>query len=157
VACPICGFDPAGLGPADAVAALRSFPRRFAALVEPRDDRSDEDLARARAATLPAAEGAAITITALGGDLRRVLVDTDPALTTTGDPGPAAPEADDEALDLLRDATTAVADLASSAHGKDWERKGFRGGDAVTALRVLTDAVHAGAHHLRIATLAVDR
>jgi hypothetical protein len=157
VACPICGFTPAGLGPSDAIAALRSFPRRFSALIESNGDdgaRSDDDVAVARAAALPAAEGAARTITALGADLRRVLVENDPALTTTGEPGPSVTGTGDDALDHLREATTAAAELASSAHGKDWERRGKRGDDVVTALQVLGEAVHTGVHHLHAATLA---
>src|SRR5579862_4537644 len=29
MACPVCGFDPTSISPADAVVALRSLPRRY--------------------------------------------------------------------------------------------------------------------------------
>ena len=158
MACPICGFNPKGLAPSDAVAALRSFPRRFTELVEGKEDegaRSDDAEAVSRAAALPAAEGAARTIAALAADVRRVLVEDDPALSTTSDPGAPVAGAGDDALEHLREATSALAELASSAHGKDWERRGRRGDDSVSALELLDEAVHSGAHHLHAATLAI--
>jgi hypothetical protein len=160
MACPICGFNPKGLAPTDAVAALRSFPRRFTELVEDKDverGRSDDEVAVARATALAAAEGAARTITALAADVRRVLVEDDPALSTTGDPGPSVPGAGDDALEHLREATSALAELASSAHGKDWERGGRRSDHSVSALELLGEAVHSGVHHLHAAALAIGR
>jgi hypothetical protein len=157
VACPTCGFDPTGLGPGDAVTALRSFARRFGALIEPDEDHPEADLQAARVATLPAAEGAARTIAALGEDLRRVLVSDHPTLDGTGDPGPSVAGAGDDALGHLRAATDVVVELAASAHGQAWERTGWRHGQDVTALELLTDAVHAGAHHLRAAARALGR
>lgn len=137
VACPICGFDPGGLAPADGVVALRSFPRRFGELVRDDDPERDTKLAIVRGEE----NAAAREISAAGERLRRVLISDDPSL----DAGDTAPGGD------LASIANAVADLAASAHGAQWQRTGRRGGTTVTALDLLGDAVHAGVHHLRLA------
>ena len=136
--CPECGFDGSGLSPTDAVVALRSFPRRFAALTDPQsddEDRPEVDPARVDAEATAAAAG----IAAAGAAMRRVLIEQDPVLAEA--PAPAT----------LEEATASVAALAESTSGRDWARTGTRQGQVVTALDLLREAVHAGAHHLRLA------
>ena len=139
--CPICGFDSRGLAPADGVAALRSFPRRFGELVQ--DDDPDREAKLAIAGREAAA--AATEIALAGEELRRVLVSDEPSL----DGGVPVTKSE------LGEAATSVADLAASAHGSQWQRTGRRGSETVTALELLAEAVHAGAHHLKLAEQAL--
>jgi hypothetical protein len=149
-ACPICGFDPHGLAPLDGIAALRSFRRRFAELVP--DDHPEAEAMRA--VVKREADAAASEMAAAGEALRRVLVSDEPSLddgnvgATTTNPTLTNP-AD------LASVAEAVAELAASARGEQWRRTGRRGGEAVTALDLLADAVHAGVHHLRLAERAL--
>lgn len=157
--CPVCGFDPAALSPTDAVAALRSFTRRYAALLEPDEgiDAAPQPAPdSARPHVLAAAEAAARDIDAAGEDLRRVLVTDEPVVTSTGELSVAG-SGPEGALDDLHRAAYRVADLAAGTHGRDWTRSGRRDGRAITAMAVLAEAVHSGAHHLRDATRAAGR
>src|SRR5215510_8777697 len=77
-ACPVCGFSPSTVSPSDAAAALRSFPRRYkAVLIRPTNDEADDPIAR-RGSTgwsaLDHATWAANTIDAVGQELYQVLV-----------------------------------------------------------------------------------
>jgi hypothetical protein len=148
----------ADLSPSDAVVALRSFPRRFAALGSGRSDPDDDDaptpspeaLATARAAAMREASAAAAEMAAAGHAMRRVLVEDNPVLDQlTPTPTPAATLED--ALGQLTAAIDPVAALASSTAGTDWARTGTLAGTTVTALDLLRDAVQAGAHRLRAA------
>ena len=140
-ACPICGFSPDGLSPADGVAALRSFPRRFGELVAPDDPERQQKLAVVnREAAAAAAE-----IAASGEDLRRVLTLDQPELG--GSSGQSSVD--------LETVVAQVAELAEGTHANQWRRTGRRGGETATALDVLAEAVHAGAHHLQAAERAV--
>jgi len=139
--CPICGFDSRGLAPADGVAALRSFPRRFGELVQ--DDDPDRET---KLAIVEREEAAAASEMAAAGEaLRRVLVSDEPSL----DDGSGSSGGE------LASVADAVADLAASAHGSQWQRTGRRNETSVTALELLDEAVHAGAHHLRLAERAI--
>jgi hypothetical protein len=150
--CPDCGFDPASLSPPDAVVALRSFARRFTEIGEPDpdDDGGAEGDAPAEKTLAAAAAGAAAIATS-GEQLRRVLVGDSPELGPAPDlaAAPATPPAD--AIDRLRTAAERVADLAARQPASAWTRTGRRAGQDVTAADLLREAVHAGAHELRVA------
>jgi hypothetical protein len=148
----------ADLSPSDAVVALRSFPRRFAALGSAGSDPDDDDgptpspeaLAMARATAAGEASAAAAEVASAGEAMRRLLIEDNPTLDRpTPTPTPAATLED--AVSQLTAAIDPVAALASSASGQDWKRTGTVDGNAVTALDLLRDAVDAGAHHLRAA------
>jgi hypothetical protein len=147
-ACPICGFDPHGLAPLDGIAALRSFRRRYAELV--RDD--DPEAEAKRAIVKREADAAASEMAAAGEALRRVLVSDEPSLDG-GQVGATMTDPADPAD--LASVAERVAELAESAHGEQWRRTGRRGGETVTALELLAEAVHAGVHHLRLAERAL--
>jgi hypothetical protein len=99
---------------------------------------------------------AAEAIAALGADLRRVLIQDNPALTTHEGDAESARHGGDPATALARlsDATAAVASLADDQPGEAWARTGSRSEGPVSALELLRDAVHAGVHHLRGAEAA---
>jgi hypothetical protein len=169
--CPVCGFD-ASLGPADAVVALRSFPRRFAELAGPEagDEASEAAASGASAASATSAtEGrqrwavvaaeagqAAEAIAAISEDLRKVLIEDGPALATTGDTATAVRHGGDPAtaFDRLRAAADATAALVDHQPAEAWGRTGTRPEGPVTAIDLVRDAVHAGVHHLRQAEAA---
>lgn len=142
--------------------ALRSLPRRFRALAapHPEDDGppvatalSGERAERRQGAALAEAAEAAEAIAAVGTDLRRVLVEDNPSVTTEegvatmprhgGEPSTA--------VQRLTTATGEVAALAEAQPGNAWTRTGARSGGPVSAANLLREAVHAGIHHLRAA------
>lgn len=169
-ACPVCGFDAASVSPSDAIAALRSYPRRFRAIVTPTDDDSADDTwpddagpaadppdgaveairNRRRSAGSTEAGQAADAIRAIGTDLRAVLVTDDPTLASPEGIATAVQSAGDPltTLDRLTAACTEVATLAQSQPAKAWTRSGSRDSGPVTAIELLRDATHCGAHHL---------
>jgi hypothetical protein len=104
-----------------------------------------------RDAVLAAAGAAAAAIAALGGQLRRVLIEDSPDLGPAPTPPaiPAGSAAD--ALGRLERAAFEVADLAASQPAAAWSRTGRRDGTPVSAADLLREAVHAGVHQLRVA------
>jgi hypothetical protein len=156
--CPECGFDADHLSPSDAAVALRSFSRRFAALLEPPEEgpRPSDDAAAIEAAVLAHAAAAARAITDAGTAMSRILIEDTPAVPEPGTDTPVAGtgERDDDAIERLRAAAFAVAEQADQTSGRTWTRAGSRAGRTVTALDLLHEAVHAGAHHLRAAESA---
>jgi hypothetical protein len=154
-ACAECGFDGAGVSPADAVAALRSFPRRFRELLEPGNDDMPPPGPAERQAVLRLAASAAAMIAARGRDLHRVLVEEQPGLTAA--PATADAEGGGDALERLQAVTDDLASAAAATKGDEWRRTGQRDGSAVTAIDVLREAVHAAAHQLRAAAAIVGR
>jgi hypothetical protein len=156
--CPDCGFDAAPLSPPDALVALRSFPRRFAEVGQPDDDDVDADSSGGpTATTLAAAEAAADAIAASGEQLRRVLVEDTPVLGPAPDVDAEPASAPADAIDRLRGAAEGVADLAAAQPASAWSRTGRRNGQNVTAADLLREAVHAGAHELRVAADAAEQ
>jgi hypothetical protein len=149
VPCPECGFDGRGLSPADAAVALRSLPRRFREAAEPVEEVAGPSVDAA--AVLAAAGQAADAIGELGEDLRRVLVEDDPALSTSGAEATAVRHGGDPAtaLERLAAAATTVADLISAQPADAWTRTGVRSDGPVTAADLAREAVHAGVHRLR--------
>lgn len=145
-ACPVCGFVVGDVSPRDGALALRSFPRRFTELLEVRPGSGDDPDQR-RAVVTRHAEAAALAIRAAAAALEQTLVEDEPVL----DAVPRPPEGQD-ALERLRSSADALADLADRTRGSQWTRRATRGDDPVTALELLDEGVHAGAHHLREAS-----
>jgi len=147
------GLDLSHLSPDDAVAALRSYPRRFRELVqsvEPQD--------------LPAAvpehiDHVARSLALLGESLRQVLVQDQAVLV------PAV--ADDNAREWSFAGSSSVEDLlafvdmecnalaeaARNVSADAWRRTGTVAGSSapMSALDILREAVRTGADHLRAA------
>ncbi|GAC1530901.1 MAG: hypothetical protein NVS3B12_06080 [Acidimicrobiales bacterium] len=163
--CPICGFDAASVSPSDAIAALRSYPRRFGAIIAPTNDDSSGDAwtdahlpdgaeeaadERRRTAGTTEAGQAANAIKSIGADLRAVLVNDDPALAAPDGIATAVQSAGDPltALDRLTSACNEVAALGQTQAANTWNRTGTRNSGPVTAVDLLRDAAHSGAHHL---------
>ena len=158
-ACPDCGLDLATVSPSDAAVAVRSYPRRFRALLTTLDP-DDTELATRRPG--PGEWSAAEHASHVGGALaaaaealNRIAVGDDPDVDLT--PGPPAHDVG-AALERLALASAAAAAAIDGVHGRDWERTGrLACGAPVTALDVARQAVHTGAHHLRQATRALER
>lgn len=114
---------------------------------------SVEAAKRRQAAARTEAGVAAEAIAALGEDLRHVLIEDKPSLPTDEGEATNTRHSGDPvtALDRLTAATTNVANLAAGQPGDSWTRSGTRSSGAISAADLLREAVHAGAHHLRVA------
>jgi hypothetical protein len=158
-ACPECGFDGRALSPADTAVALRSYPRRYRALLIPPDD---DDHPTADPARRPGRSGwsaadhgawAATAIAAVTAQLRNVLVRDRPAVEPPAIDPPRPPEATPApavVVDRLRAASDELAVLIDQTAGEQWTRTGVTpAGAEVTALELAHHAVHEGIHHLR--------
>jgi hypothetical protein len=148
------GLDVSGLAPEDAIAALRSFPRRFAALLE-LDEGDDPGVLRPVVEQL---DRAGRDLAVLGAAVEAALVQDDPVLhpavlDESAREYPDVAEVDAEsALDLLRVEGDTLADRAAHVSAAAWGRKAKVAGDGeVTALDVLREAVRTTANHLRAA------
>jgi hypothetical protein len=154
----VSGLDLSRLAPEDAVAALRSYPRRFRDVltsVEPND---------LPAEALEHADHVARSVALLGEALRQVIVQDQPALL------PAV--ADDAAREWAFDGSTSVDDVLAfltmecNALGQFvadvpadvWTRTGTvaGAGRVMSALDIAREAVRTGADHLRAAERAIN-
>ncbi len=157
--CEECGFDATDLSPADAVAALRKFPRRYRAPLTRLLPGEDGAVLRRRpeAATWSALEYAAHTRDVFGAyasRIRRTLEEDRP--TFDDDPGP------DEVAESRRyneqDPVAVADDLEANAEllastleavpDDGWDRVGIRYGEERSVLSTARRAVHEGNHHL---------
>lgn len=160
--CEACGLDYSSITPADAVVALRSFPRRFGqafARVDEEDDVLVDDLVRRRPPSggWSAIEHAAHVRDVLSLYERRVkeaLADDRPAFASV-DPDELAAEAAyneqslDEVLDVLEANATSMAAAVDAVPDDGWARRGVRDGEEVDVLWLVRQTVHEGSHHLR--------
>ena len=154
------GLDVSHLSVQDAVAALRSFPRRFAALLELEEGEDPAGLASAVEETDHAGRDLAVLAEAVSA----ALVRDDPVLhpAVTDESARAYPdvgEVDAEtALDLLRSEAGALADRVEHVSADAWSRKAKVAGDGErTALDVVREAVRTTSAHLRRAEKARGR
>lgn len=162
--CPGCGLDSDTVSPRDAVAAVRSFPRRYRALLVRGPGQDDEpgELIRRRpdASTWSALEytaHVADVLDHLGPAVRRVVVEDGPTITLFDNEARAAQQAynDQDRAEVLGWLELACADLASILEGirpDDWKRVGRLDGAERDALALARRAVHEGSHHLRDVT-----
>jgi hypothetical protein len=163
VQCAYCGFHDDSVSPADAAVALRSYPRRYRAVLVRMDDEDG-----ARVVTAPAADGwsaldhaahVAVALEAGADALRLVSIEDDPLIAYAPErrePSPGGVSVDD-VLDRLTGACGRAADEVERVKGDDWRRPGRVGdGESVTALDVARYLVHEGVHHLRGAERAVQ-
>jgi hypothetical protein len=167
------GLDVSRLSPDDAVAALRSYPRRFRALLTTfdEDEKPDDLVHRAGAdgrSAVDHVDHVARSLAILGRAMHDVLQRDDVTLppatfdddarewqVTSGDASLQA------ALDFLTVECEGLADAVSRVPAESWARTATVAGEGrtVTALDVVREAVRTGAEHLRSAerTLASAR
>jgi hypothetical protein len=159
-------LDLSRLSRPDAVAALRSYPRRFRSVVLPTDDPDTEERAYRVGPDGHAALDHVVHVTnamiLLGQALRQVLTEREPVLhPAVTDPHqrawtvpPGTTVAD--ALERLDDALAALAAQVDAIQPPDWDRGApVAGGGTVTAADMVREAVRAGADGLQQTTAVV--
>ncbi len=161
-------FDTSKVSPSDAAVTLRSFPRRFrAVLTLPEDEQRPDDVVHRRpgAGGLSAVEHAAWTTSAIErveSEFRRVVREKDPVLdlppVDVGPPVPGGEDPTDAVLARLETAAESLADRIGDVHGEEWGLTGrLPGPDSrkVSALDVVRYSVQIGVEHLRAAERTV--
>ncbi len=158
--CPTCGLDPATVSPTDAVVALRSYPRRYRALLVRPDDEEGADVVTRRPAAdrwsaLEHAAYVAQVFEAVADAIGALLVHDDPQVAV--DPGAPRAAPVDQVVHRLVLGGERLAGSVEHLGAEDWRRSGrLPTGEAVTALDLLRHAVHAGAHHRREAERVIN-
>ncbi len=160
--CTECGIEPWTLTPSDAAVAVRSFPRRFRALLVRPDHRDRPHLVAGRAeggwSALEHTAHVADVMVCVADALRLVQVHDDPAVTV--EPAPPRTAAFEELEEVLADLERACEELAHTVDGvsgHEWERRAhLEDGTQVTALDLVRHAVHMGAHHRRLVERIVE-
>ena len=158
--CAECGYDPASVSPADAVVAIRSFPRRYRApltrflkgedgdvVLRQRPDPTGWSALEYAAHVRDAFRFGAHILRRVFSEDRPFFADVDPDRVAmdmgynTQDPTVVADE--------LQQRAERLADVVEGAPADAWDRTAQFGrrGD-VTALWVVRYAVHEGNHHL---------
>jgi DinB superfamily len=146
------------ISPQDGIQALRSFPRRYRAVIGPFID--DEEVLRRRpdAKTWSALEytaHVADVLESMTPMLVEMVQKDDPRIPDPWDPDERARDRDyndmepQEALDWLAGAATNAADTASGFSPDDWSRTGEFDYGRRQVIDQLRNMVHEGVHHLR--------
>jgi len=147
------GLDVSHLSPDDAVAALRSYPRRFRDLVQSVEPQE-----------LPAdvpdhIDQVARSVALLGESLRQLLVQDHPVLMPAvaddraREWSYAGSSSPDDLLAFLDMECNALADTIRQVSADAWTRSGSIAGSGqdLTALDLVREAVRTGSEHLRAA------
>ena len=151
------GLDVSRLSPEDAVAALRSYPRRFRELLTSVDEQD------VPAVAIEHADHVARSLALLGEALRQVLVQDEPTLLpavaddSARDWAHAGASSIDDALAFLTMEANGLADAVADVPSDAWTRRGVVAGSgrSMTGLDIVRDAVRTGADHLRAAQAAL--
>jgi hypothetical protein len=154
------GISPESMLPGDALAAIRSFPRRFAALLTRFEEDEDPDALVRRApeggwSALQHAAHTRDTLRLHADHLHRILRQQRPDLGSAPDPAPAPDEAVEAVLDGLEDEAGRLAGESDRIADADWSRTGTLDGQPRDVLWVVRQAAVQGAHHLREAERAI--
>jgi len=156
------GIDPHTINPPDAVAALRSFPRRWrSALGLVADDPNAGDLVRRRSGDSPSAlEHAWTTAELLASTeehIGRARRQDRPSLISAGDAGHRGDGdgALEQALDAIAARAPALATTLEGVGPDDWRRQASLDGEDVTILAMAQRTVADAAGHLRGAERAL--
>ena len=150
--CSECGFDAGSVSPEDAAVAIRSYPRRYRALLAGLDEQDDALLLEAPPDGGLSAAGHAAhvadTFDACAEAIEQITTAEGP--TVALDPTNPSIDSVDDALSRLSHAATALALTIEGVHGRTWKRTGMTGANGeITALQVAQHAVHDGHHHLK--------
>jgi hypothetical protein len=149
-------LDLTRLSPKEAAVALRSYPRRYRELLQPvaGDDNAEEIAHRIGPegrSSIDIVSNVTRTFVMLGEALRQITVNPTPIVhAAVVDPtqrqwDAPPPERLEDALALLRDEATALADAVERVPVDALSRTGnAAGGESVTALDVVRDAVRTG-------------
>lgn len=159
--CPECGLNYDTVLPGDAVVAVRSFPRRYRALLTGlrADDDDPDSVIRRRPDTttwsaLEYTAHVADVLDEIGVAVRRIIVEERPEI---GWSDPDQRVVDKRYNDMNRTEVLGWLDLVCASLGEkleavpadDWARIGrFEWGER-DALAMTRNAVHEGSHHLR--------
>ena len=151
------GLDLSRLAPEDAVAALRSYPRRFREVLTSVDPNDLPAEAREHA------DHVARSVALLGEALRQVLLQDDPALLPAVADDSArlwafdGSSSVDDVVAFITMECNAMADLVAETPSDVWTRAGpiAGSGQEMTALDIVREAVRTGADHLRAAERAL--
>jgi hypothetical protein len=149
-------LDLTRLSPKEAAVALRSYPRRYRSLLQPiaGDDDAEEIAHRVGPGGRSSVEivsDVTRTLVLLGEALRQITINPTPVVhAAVVDPtqrqwDTPPPDRLDDALAMFTDEATKLADAVDRVPTDSWTRSGnAAGGDAVTALEVVRDAVRVG-------------
>ena len=153
-----CGFDLDTVTAPDAVVAIRSYPRRFRALVSGWDDDDADALVRRRPdpSTWSAIEyvgHVADVFDLYAGRIEQVLVHDRPRLASFDQDAAVEAHAGapvDDVVGRLQAGAERLAKVLSDVPGDGWERTGIRGdGEERSVLWMARQSVHEAHHHLR--------
>ena len=158
--CPECGLDYDSVSPLDATVAVRSFPRRYrAVLIAPRSDDGPDAVFRRRPhpsswSALEYTAHVADRLDLLGPAILQVMRQNNPTIADFDNDERAAAKAynDLDRVEVLGWLDMACAELASvigDVRPDDWTRTAVVAGGERDALTLARDGVHEGAHHLR--------
>ena len=158
--CPECGLDYDTISPRDAVLAVRTFPRRYRALLTHfGPDEDVDDVIRRKPApdvwsALEYTAHVAQVLDLLAPTIRQIENENNPHLYFFDSDQQAAEQAynDWPLLRALGELESACADLSSAIEFYDpaaWNRTGRFDYGEREAIDLARNAVHEGAHHLR--------
>jgi hypothetical protein len=165
--CPECGLDYDTIRPLDAIAAVRSFPRRYRAALTTfgRDEDANSILRRRPApdvwSALEYAAHVADVIDDIAPAIRRIAIEERPSFPPSWDPdqravsgayGERPPYNERPLPQVVSDLETACADMAATletVEADDWTRVGRFDYGERDILALTRNAVHEGSHHLR--------
>ena len=156
--CPECGYDSHTVSPGDAVVALRSYSKRYRALLSGMDENDAAVSLEKTPSGWSAADHAVhlADLYELSGVAIERITTSDGAAVDLEPPAPNATNLDEVLVHLSKAASGLATTIDNVKGGKSWKRTGQAGGTSVTALQVVQHAVHEGVHHLKEAQHAID-
>ena len=158
--CPECGLDYDSVSPQDAVVSVRSFPRRYRALlVSPGSTDGPDAVFRRRPnpstwSALEYTAHVADRLDHLGPAVKRTTYENQPVIKGFDSDERAAEKAYNildrtEVLGWLDFACAELASVLEGVNADDWSRTALVAGVPRDALTIARDGVHEGSHHLR--------
>lgn len=158
--CPECGLDYDTISPRDAVLAVRTFPRRYRALLTHFDPDEDvDDVIRRRPApdvwsALEYTAHVAQVLDLMAPTIRQIESEDNPHLYFFDSDKQAEEQGynDWPLLTAIGELESACADLSSAiefVEPENWSRIGTFDWGEREAIDIARNAVHEGAHHLR--------
>ena len=156
--CPECGLEYDSISPRDASQALRSYPRRYRAVIGPFLD--DEEVLRRRPdpgtwSALEYTAHVADLLEAMTPQLSEIARKDNPHITDPISPDERAAEVrynemdPEQVLDWLQRSATTAADTADGLSADEFSRKATYPYGERELIDVLRNMVHEGSHHLR--------